>query len=616
VRRDYYQNIERITAGERLHQKKLKEAHAAQQVAQTINIAASIAHIVPAFDVGGAGAGGSPRAGVSFGGPNVGSALQAAAGAFNFIADVHNFDANQASIDAGYDRRWDDWKFQESLANKELEQLDTSIAAAELRVTLAEKELANQLLQIDHAKETDVFLRSKYTNGELYQWQLGQIAGVYFQSYKLAYDLAKQAERCARFELGLQDSSFVSFGYWDSLKKGLMSGEKLQYDLRRLEAAYLDQNRREYELTKHVSLVLLDPLALVRLRETGRCFFRLPEEIFDRDYPGHYFRRIKSISVSLPAVVGPHTTVSCTLRLLKNSIRISTGSGDQGYPRNADAQGLPIDDPRFIENNVAVRATAASSAQNDSGMFELSFRDDRYLPFEGAGAVSEWALELFTDLPSNNPDPGNPDFGRPLRQYDYETLADVVLHVMYTAREDAGRFKNDAVAHLRDYYSKDGTTRSLRLLNMRQEFPTEWSRFLHPASAGAGNVLEIQMRPELFAGSSRAPGLEINTIWLLARCADAGGYRVTIAPPLPLPPAPPAADPHELTLVPVRQYGGLHFAQKDVSALGLDVSRSGPPTTWTLRMTRPDRGRLQTDPASNTAEIDNLFLVLGYEWKR
>ena len=105
-------------------------------------------------------------------------------------------------------------------------------------------------------------MRSKYTNQELYQWQVGQISGVYFQSYKLAYDLAKRAERCFRFELGLQDSSYISFGYWDSLKKGLLSGEKLQYDLRRLETAYLEQNRREFELTKHVSLALLDPLAL------------------------------------------------------------------------------------------------------------------------------------------------------------------------------------------------------------------------------------------------------------------------------------------------------------------------------------------------------------------
>src|SRR5690606_32884248 len=112
--------------------------------------------------------------------------------------------------------------------------------------------LDNHLLQIENAQATDDFMRSKYSSAELYQWQIGQIAGVYFQSYQLAYDLAKRAERCFRFELGLQDSSYISFGYWDSLKKGLLSGEKLQYDLRRLESAYIEGNRREFELTKHV----------------------------------------------------------------------------------------------------------------------------------------------------------------------------------------------------------------------------------------------------------------------------------------------------------------------------------------------------------------------------
>jgi Tc toxin complex TcA C-terminal TcB-binding domain len=62
----------------------------------------------------------------------------------------------------------------------------------------------------------------------------------------------------------------------------------------------------------------------------------MPEEIFDLDFPGHYFRRIKSVSVTLPCVVGPGTTVSCTLGLLKNTIRIATADGEAGYARNVD----------------------------------------------------------------------------------------------------------------------------------------------------------------------------------------------------------------------------------------------------------------------------------------
>lgn len=137
---------------------------------------------------------------------------------------------------------------------------------------------------------------------------------------------------------------------------GLLSGEKLQFDLRRLEAAYLEQNRREFELTKHVSLRLLDPVALVKLRETGRCFFRLPEELFDLDFPGHYFRRIKSVSLTLPCVAGPYATVACTLRLVRSSIRTTTASGIDGYPRNRDELGLPAAPPPFW--SVAVGAVS------------------------------------------------------------------------------------------------------------------------------------------------------------------------------------------------------------------------------------------------------------------
>ena len=106
---------------------------------------------------------------------------------------------------ASYQRRQEEWDFQKALAEKEIEadreQIDRR---REIRVTVAEKELENHDLQIANAKAADEFMRSKYTNHELYQWQIGQISSVYFQSYKLAYDLAKRAERCFRFELGLE----------------------------------------------------------------------------------------------------------------------------------------------------------------------------------------------------------------------------------------------------------------------------------------------------------------------------------------------------------------------------------------------------------------------------
>jgi receptor-binding and translocation channel-forming TcA subunit of Tc toxin/ABC toxin-like protein/neuraminidase-like protein len=611
IRRDFYQNVEKISASEQLHQDKLGQALDAQQTSQAINIAASTAHIVPTFDLGIAGFGGSPKAAVMFGGPNVGAGLQAVAGGFTVWANVENYHANKASINASHDRRWDDWKLQEKVADKELEQIDKSIAAAELRIAIAEKELENHKLQIDNAKTTNDFMCSKYTNQELYQWQVGQISGVYFQSYRLAYDLAKRAERCYRFELGLQDSSYINFGYWDSLKKGLLAGEALQYDLRRLETAYIEQNRREFELTKHISLLLLDPLALVKLRETGRCFFQLREEIFDLDNPGHYFRRIKSVSLTLPCVTGPYTTITCTLRLLKNGIRINTANRENGYPHNTDDQGSPSDDDRFVENNIPIKAIAASNAQNDSGVFELNFRDERYLPFEGAGAISDWSLELFTDLPSNNPDPTKPDFGKPLRQFDYSTISDAILHIKYTAREDAGPFKNGAIAHLREYFSQDGATPSVRMLNLRHEFPNAWHRFLNPANPGNGNVFELKMSPSLFPFRDEGKTLKVNAVWLLARCKDGENYTAVLNPPL----TPPPAGADTFKLIQVNQYGRLHFAQKDVSAASVTIDLADAPMIWQLKIANLNpttaNGNLESDPA----EVDDVLLVIGYEWE-
>lgn len=603
VKRDYYRDIEKIISAEQLNLDQLEIAQRHSSSAQDINIGASMLGYIPNVTIGGSGFGGSPHVNAQWGTGNIISALQGAAGAESQLASLATYQANRASTSASHERRFADWKLQESLAEREIAQIEKQIAGAELRITIAEQELENNNLQIENSKATYEFMRSKYTNKELYQWQISQISGVYFQSYKLAYDLAKRAERNFRFELGLQDSSYINFGYWDSLKKGLMSGEKLQYDLHRLENAYLEQNRREFELTKHVSMAMLNPLALMKLRETGRCFFRLPEEIFDLDFPGHYFRRIKSVGVTLPCVVGPYTTISCTLRLLKNNIRINTTNGDNGYPHNTDDLGLPVDDTRFIENAVSVKAIAASSSQNDSGVFELNFRDERYLPFEGAGVISEWSFELFNDLPSNDP-----DFGKSLRQFDYETISEVVVHIKYTAREDAGPFKTGTIKHLREYFEKDGTTPSLRLFNLRQEFPGQWHRFLNPTNPANGNVFEFSMSPSLFSLKDAGKTLKINTVWLLARCSNAGNYAVAVN----LSPLPVSVD--VMTLAKVSQYGGLHFSQKDVSDLDLQITPAGPSLNWALTMSRSG-GNLQPDPTTNEMEVADLILVVGYEWE-
>ena len=152
----------------------------------------------------------------------------------------------------------------------------------------------------------------------------GSLSATYFQSYQLAYQMCKQVERCYQFELGIQDSSFIQFGYWDSLYKGLLAGETLNHDLRRMQASYLQQNARRYELSRYVSLGQLNPAALQQLLVTGACDFTLPESLFDNDYPGHYNRRLTRVSLTVVYPnPGKFDNVKATLTLAANQVRIN-----------------------------------------------------------------------------------------------------------------------------------------------------------------------------------------------------------------------------------------------------------------------------------------------------
>jgi hypothetical protein len=457
-RQKYYSNIQKIISKEQLNLDKLGEANDYQFKAQIVRTIAGALRLIPEFHIGANGFGGSPEVVMQLGGSAISTATSIGADILNILGSIASYEASRASILGGYDRRFDDWKLQERLANKELASIDKQITAAEIRKEIAETDLKNHELQIDNAKKTDDFMRSKFTNKDLYDWMIGQISGVYFRSYQLAHDFAKKAERCYKFELG-NDDSYISYGYWDSMKKGLQSADNLIHDIKRMETGYLDKNKREYEITKHVSLVQLDPLALVRLRASGICDFEIPEVLYDMDHPGQYFRRLKSVSISLPCIAGPYTSVSAKLSLVNNRYRKNTN------PDNAANMGYvedPGNDERFTYNVGAIQSIATSNAQNDSGIFELNFRDERYLPFENTGAISSWRLELPSEV----------------RQFDYNTISDVIVHIKYTAREGGSGLKTASNTALKDQLEaikQDLTQNGLHTaINMKHDLPNEW----------------------------------------------------------------------------------------------------------------------------------------------
>lgn len=191
------------------------------------------------------------------------------------------------------------------------------------------------------------------------------------------------------------------------------------------------------------------------------------------DGPGHYFRRIKTVAVSIPSIAGPYTSINCTLTLLKSSIRknalLDSASGK--YERQGS------EDSCFSEYFGSLQTIVTSTAQNDSGMFETNLREERYLPFEGSGAISEWQLELPAGI----------------RQFDYDTISDAILHLRYTAREGGGLLRSRALEHLTSAIGENKKMPLKQLFSLRHEFSTEWSRFLNPLS-GQPQKLSIDLR--------------------------------------------------------------------------------------------------------------------------
>lgn len=350
---------------------------------------------------------------VKWGPANLAGATEALARGLRIYADYLSYQSTDAGRKADFLRQLQDRIQQANVAGYEIKNIDKQILTQQIRINIANQEITNQQKQIDNAQEVEEFLRNKYTNQELYTWMEGQLRTLYHQAYTLAYDLAKKAEKAFRFERGLATSNFIQLGYWDAAYDGLLAGERLYIGLKQLEAAYQEQRGYDFEVFKPISLRQLNPLALIEVKETGTCEFTLPEVLFDMDYPGHYLRRIKTVALTIPCVVGPYTTVNCTLRLLEHKFRISAIAKDKNdYPEKMDET-----DDRFSATNIPLTAIAVSTGQNDSGIFELNFRDERYLPFEGAGAISKWRLELPQDF----------------RQFDYDTISDIVIQIRYTA---------------------------------------------------------------------------------------------------------------------------------------------------------------------------------------
>jgi hypothetical protein len=219
---------------------------------------------------------------------------------------------------------------------------------------------------------------------------------------------------------------------------------------------------------------MFSPQSLLSLSQTGTCTFKIDELFFDLYYPGQYLRTIKSVRISIPCVAGPFTNVSAKLTYQSGYMR------QQG--NLTSFKGDPVSDNLTDWAIPVCNSMIASSGQNDSGMFEFNFRDERYLPFEGAGAIySQWLLELPAAI----------------RSFDYSTISDIILHISFTAKDD-GNFRDLVESNITKVIQ---STTFQRLFSMKSDFPDAFYQLVNSINPSTTITLRKHNFPYLFNDS-------------------------------------------------------------------------------------------------------------------
>jgi len=320
-----------------------------------------------------------------------------------------------------YRRRAQEWTQARDQAKLEAEQIKAQLAVFDAQHIATQLQLRQAQTALDQAKATHDFLLSsnRFSKSQTYDWLNSKFASFYYSAYTTAQSLCQAAEACWQYEMGDFTQTYIRPGAWNATYRGLGAGEELKMSLLQMNGEYLQNNRRELEIRKTVSLKELkakDASSTINktweeikgaLKTNGSCDFELTQKMFDDDYAGqnHYLRRVKTISVSLPVLVGPYQDVCAVLNQSYSKVEMAATVGSAK------------------ENLRANQQIALSHGVDDNGQFQLNFQDERYLPFEYTGAVSRWRLTF----PS-------PDAQAAM----LESLTDIIIHVSYTARRGEG----------------------------------------------------------------------------------------------------------------------------------------------------------------------------------
>jgi hypothetical protein len=347
--------------------------------------------------------------------------------------------SNIFATQATYERRAREWEFQEKLAGFDASIARVGVDMANTGVEIAGQEEAIARQELEFASDNLEFLTSRFTSKELFRWMEHELRRLYRTQLNLGYAMAHASQRALEFERQ-ETVSLIGNEYWDDSRRGLLGAEKLLRDINQLEQYKINNTQRRREIETRISLANVAPAELEDFRNTGVLEFATPMEWFDRQFPGHYLRLIRSVSVSMLALVPPSGGLHATLSNAGVS-RVVTG-------------------PPFEQAAVVYRlpeSIALSGPNEATGLFEMRSDDPLLFPFEGSGVSTSWRLEM----------------SKGANAFDYRSIADVVLIIKYTAQEDRG-YRNKVLTDMGIDDAGFVGVGSRRGFSLRHNFADAW----------------------------------------------------------------------------------------------------------------------------------------------
>ena len=380
--------------------------------------------------------------------------------------------ANLASTMASYERRWEEWQHQKSLAEVGVQLANEQKKLASYRLDFAHNEKAIAEMQHEHTKLIVDFWKNRFSNEQLYQWMIKILMESYRDVMQRAVTIAKLVQDAVEFERQ-KEVSIIQGDYWtldeDTLTEeqrasGLLGAERLLTDLTQLDEWKTTTDRRRLQISKTISLAKLAPLDFQQFRQTGHLQFRTLMEWFDQDFPGHYMRLIKSVKISIAALVPPLEGIHAMLYNTGVSNVVVCSEGGQFIEQHAISK-----EPESI---------ALDGPTSESGLFVLSYEDPMLLPFEGLGVATEWIFEL---LKGSN-------------QFDYDTIVDVFFTIDYTAM-NSQQYREQVIQRL-------GTNQTADIMiSLRRNYSDAWYHLFNPQSPSEEQSININLPRDGFPGS-------------------------------------------------------------------------------------------------------------------